>query len=606
MAYESYFGNPTPVYDDPAPKKSSKKPSPKKPKKEEDKPKKSFLNKLAGGVKGFAKGAVASEQAAATGIARKLPGGDADIKAQDERTASASKNLKFIKKSVAPEKSKAIIKNLAEDATQGSKEATKTEKELPSKRQVAAGFAGTAFDILTAGVGTGGLKATKKAAEEGFKAAAKQTGKQSLKTAAVAAPAGGLSTAASEKDATADDVFKGAAIAGAAGAALPVAAEAVSKIGGKVVGKIKKAPDATEAPKVTISEAEHQQESANLSAHYDQELEGVKSQPSLTQKTAREKVEKDYQDAQNALDTAAGKEPTFVDKSAVEADKVAEKNVAEVKKIDDQVELIKAKKKDAGELSNVDQVKLKQLEARKTELGTDTTSPPLPRSQSVQGKINNNNRGAGQGSSTEIPKPPGVTKKPGATAGESAAPAKGAASSRVYQRLKADHPDLNDDVSYDAIKLKEDSEKAVNLLENDKQAAFDIAMGAKTSPDVTSTATNIAMFEKAMDEGDYKLASRLVKNRSLAQTRRGQELVAEKASISDNSTGRYVKELLGLKMEKLGKKYLAGIDLSKKATNGQRVTKVIDDEVRKLEGRIKAKKLDAKTALQLLDKMECL
>lgn len=179
--------------------------------------------------------------------------------------------------------------------------------------------------------------------------------------------------------------------------------------------------------------------------------------------------------------------------------------------------------------------------------------------------------------------------------------------SRVYNRLKAEHPELKDDVSYDAIQLKKDAEKAVELLAKDKQQAYRVAMGAESLPDQTSTGVNIAMAEKALDEGNYNLYGQLIKNRSLAQTRRGQELVAEKGSISDNSTSRYVKELLSMRMDKLGKKYLGDVSTDLKKISGkERAGAIIDKEVAKVEKRIKTRKLDTRTALAMLDRLECL
>ncbi len=373
------------------------------------------------------------------------------------------------------------------------------------------------------------------------------------------------------------------------------------------VEPIKVAPEVPK-PGAVLTDTEHQQQTQALSQNYDKEIETVKTKPTLVQKTEREKIDQQHQTAQNAVDIAAGKEPTYPEvKSETSVAPVeVQKNADEVKKIDQQLELLDAKKKDTGTVSEVDKVKTKQLKERKQELAPETTSPPLPRSDNVQGYNYNTNRGAGQGISPAKNNLTGTEVLPGKTAGEgSITPSESRVTSRVYERMKAENPNLKDDVSYDAIKLKEDANKAVNLITNDKQTAFDIAMGAKTSPDVTSTSTNIAMFEKAMDEGNYDLASRLVKKRSLDQTRRGQELVAEKGSITDNSTSRYVKELIATKMDKLGKKYLAGVEL-KKGSVQERVTKAVDQEVGKLESKIKSKKLDTKTALALIDKLECL
>lgn len=185
--------------------------------------------------------------------------------------------------------------------------------------------------------------------------------------------------------------------------------------------------------------------------------------------------------------------------------------------------------------------------------------------------------------------------------------------SRVYERLQAEHSELEGELKYDEVKLKEDAEKAVELLTTDKQKAFRIAMGAEESADVLSTSVNIAMAEKALDEGNKVLYSQLIKNRSLAQTRRGQEIVAEKSSITDNSTTRYVKELLSARLEILGKKYLTNLSLEtkggvsiKKVSNKKRATDIIKEEVKKVKEKISStKQLDLAEAQALIDSLAC-
>lgn len=179
--------------------------------------------------------------------------------------------------------------------------------------------------------------------------------------------------------------------------------------------------------------------------------------------------------------------------------------------------------------------------------------------------------------------------------------------SRVFERMQAENPEsLTGDLTVNRANLKEQASKAVDLIESDKQKAYRIAMGAETSSEVLSSSVNIAMAEKALADGNISLYSRLVRNRSLEQTRRGQEIVAERGSISDNSTSRYVKELLASRLEALGKKYLG--DLSnklKRTTDKGKAMKIMDKEVAKVEAQIKGKKLDVKSALALLEKLTC-
>lgn len=177
--------------------------------------------------------------------------------------------------------------------------------------------------------------------------------------------------------------------------------------------------------------------------------------------------------------------------------------------------------------------------------------------------------------------------------------------SMVFARMKAEHPSLEGELGYDPIKLKEEAEKAVDLIEVDKQRAYKVAMGTEVSADITSTAVNIAMAEKALKDGNHELYATLIRNRSLAQTRRGQEIVSERGSITDNSTSRYVKELVAARLENLGKGYLSDVRL-KKVSDKTKASEKLDSEVKAVEEQIRSKKMNTKTALQLLDKLACI
>lgn len=182
------------------------------------------------------------------------------------------------------------------------------------------------------------------------------------------------------------------------------------------------------------------------------------------------------------------------------------------------------------------------------------------------------------------------------------------ASSRVFERLQEELPEqLQGELSYTKLNLQKDAEQAVALVAQDKQKAYQIAMGKEAVPEgQTATAINIALAEKALDEGNTELYSKLVVNRSLEQTRRGQEIVAEKGSVTDNSTARYVKELVSSRLEKLGKDYLGDIKESVgKKTRKQKATDILDREAKKVEAKIKSKKLTVTDALDLLNNHLC-
>lgn len=185
--------------------------------------------------------------------------------------------------------------------------------------------------------------------------------------------------------------------------------------------------------------------------------------------------------------------------------------------------------------------------------------------------------------------------------------------SRVYERLQKEQPEaLKDDVGYKAINLKEDASKAADIVATDKNKAYRIALGVEDDPSVTSTAVNIAMSEKALEDGNVGLYSQLVKSRSLTQTRRGQEIVAEKGSVTDNSTSRYVKELLQSRLSKLGNGYLDNLGedankvVGKASTPAQRAIKEVDKQVATATKIVKrSSNLKIQQAQDLIDSLAC-
>ena len=80
-------------------------------------------------------------------------------------------------------------------------------------------------------------------------------------------------------------------------------------------------------------------------------------------------------------------------------------------------------------------------------------------------------------------------------------------------------------------------------------------------------------------------------------------------SITDNSTSRYVKELIALKLEKLGPKFTANLKeniAGRKGSKKKRGTEILNEKVGQLEKKVKSKKIDKKTALDLLEQLKCL
>ncbi len=213
----------------------------------------------------------------------------------------------------------------------------------------------------------------------------------------------------------------------------------------------------------------------------------------------------------------------------------------------------------------------------------------------VKGKAKNKGNQTKQASSSQLVQPELKAKK-----------------SRVYERLQEELGTdlLSEDVEYTPTTLKSEADKAVDLIAKDRQKAYKIAMGLEKSDDVVSTSVNIALADAALEAGNNALFAQLTKARSLALTRAGKEIVAEKASISDNSTSHYVKSLIADRIAALGKSYLGdarqlvGIKDSPQA----RIEQKIDGDIKKAQKDVKAsvaKKFDISKAQSLIDSLSC-
>lgn len=102
------------------------------------------------------KSATASEKAVANVLARLLPGGQNDIKAQNQAIDQSIRNMQQINQlrdqgKITNEQAARIQRSLNQGMTDTAKSVEDTRKSIPSRGQATAGVLGTAADILTAG-----------------------------------------------------------------------------------------------------------------------------------------------------------------------------------------------------------------------------------------------------------------------------------------------------------------------------------------------------------------------------------------------------------------------------------------------------------------------
>lgn len=193
-----------------------------------------------------------------------------------------------------------------------------------------------------------------------------------------------------------------------------------------------------------------------------------------------------------------------------------------------------------------------------------------------------------------------VEKKPVKTKGEVK---RSKAFSRVQERL-GQYADF--DVNYNRLNLADDTAKAMEFVEKYPKEAKRIALGMQGAPEgVTETAISIALAEQAIENKDYALAAQLERSRSLRQTRRGQEIVAERGRFNENSPQFFMQEVLKARMEKVGKttfKFLA-------KQRGARVATGIDAKLKEgsegVKQTVKKKLSAADLAQSVIDQLTC-
>lgn len=180
--------------------------------------------------------------------------------------------------------------------------------------------------------------------------------------------------------------------------------------------------------------------------------------------------------------------------------------------------------------------------------------------------------------------------------------------SRVYERLKEEHPDiLKEDPRYQKMTIKDEISKATDMLEKNPTRLHEIANDFSNKNEISSTIANITLADKALKDGNYKEYGNLTRNRSLDLTKKGQDIVAEKASISDNSTNKYVKQLIQTRLQNLsrertiGEKFKKGV---KKESSSEVGIEIIEKEVKRVKEQIN-KSMDLKAAQSIFERLKC-
>lgn len=191
-----------------------------------------------------------------------------------------------------------------------------------------------------------------------------------------------------------------------------------------------------------------------------------------------------------------------------------------------------------------------------------------------------------------------VEKKPVKTKGE-------VKNSRAFQRVQERLGEYADfDVNYNRLNLAEDTAKAIEFVEKNPKEAKKIALGMQGAPEgVTETAISIALAEKAAENKDYALQAQLERSRSLRQTRRGQEIVAERGRFNENSPHFFMQQVLAARIEQAGKVKFKF--LSKNKAKVQVIEGQIKEGTESIKQTVKKKLSAADLAQKVIDEITC-
>lgn len=191
-----------------------------------------------------------------------------------------------------------------------------------------------------------------------------------------------------------------------------------------------------------------------------------------------------------------------------------------------------------------------------------------------------------------------VEKKPVAVKGEVR---KSKAFERVRDQLGA-YSEL--DVNYNRLNLAEDTARAMEFVEQNPKEAKKIALGLMGAPEgVTETAISIALAEKAAAAKDYELQAQVERSRSLRQTRRGQEIVAERGRFNENSPIYFLQQVLQARLDNLGKpSKVRFLGKKKPSANAQtRISQAADGAKAAVKKHMSA----AEMAQNIIDELTC-
>ncbi len=178
--------------------------------------------------------------------------------------------------------------------------------------------------------------------------------------------------------------------------------------------------------------------------------------------------------------------------------------------------------------------------------------------------------------------------------------------SAFYKRAQGIYSDMlaQNKVTYNESNHGDRLAKAIDLIEKDPVKANQIAHGIQEAPEEDTTAIQVALIQKASDDGNMAELTSLVKQTTLEATRKGQDINILK-EINAHSPAAFIKQLIQNKMLDSGLVKTDQTFNPFKSSPSKIINNKIDQLVDKMSDRIKDAKINIDDAQKVIDNLRC-
>ena len=153
------------------------------------------------------------------------------------------------------------------------------------------------------------------------------------------------------------------------------------------------------------------------------------------------------------------------------------------------------------------------------------------------------------------------------------------------------------------MSIAKDTASALAFVKSNPEGASKVALGVLPPPEgITETAISIAVAEQAASQDNFELQAEVERSRSLRQTRRGQEIVAEKGRFNQNSPSHFIGQVLDARLEHLRGSYPR---FALKNSARKDASAIIDAETVTLRKKMKKQQEKTQLAQQVIDLLTC-